>query len=147
MAQKYRKIDPRIWRDEKFSRLTPEEKLVAVYCLTAQVNRCGIFVFSPAMAAEELGMLPLTFGERFGNVVSALRWKWDERTRVLYFPTWWRYNPPENSNVMFGNLKDLSDLPSSPLLSEFCVNTRYLPENIRETLPQTLPQTVANSGA
>lgn len=50
MAQKYRKIDPRIWRDEKFRRLTAVQKLVAVYCLTAQANRCGIFAFSTAFA-------------------------------------------------------------------------------------------------
>ncbi len=52
MATKYRKIDTRMWRDERFTRLSTEEKLVAGYCLTAQSNRCGIFVFSPAMAAE-----------------------------------------------------------------------------------------------
>ena len=52
----YRKIDVRIWSDEKFTRLSVDEKIVAIYCLTnRQVNRCGLFVFSPALAAEELG--------------------------------------------------------------------------------------------
>jgi hypothetical protein len=130
---KYRKIDPRIWRDERFAVLTADEKLVAIYCLTAQSNRCGLFVFSPAMAAEELGTSPHTFRERFGNVVSALRWRWDEGRRVLYFPTWWKYNPPENENVLRGNLKDLAALPETALIYEFCDNTAYLPEQLRET--------------
>lgn len=138
MSTKFRKIDPRIWRDERFTTLGTDEKLVALYCLIAQSNRCGIFVFSPAMAAEELGTSPQTFRERFRKVVSALRWRWDEDRRVLYFPTWWKYNPPENANVLSGNLKDLSALPETPLLAEFCGNTRYLPPALRETFRERM---------
>lgn len=134
MAAKYRKIDPRIWRDERFSRLCAEDKLIALYCLTAQSNRCGIFVFSPAMAAEELGTLPHTFRERFRNVCQTLRWGWDEGVRILYLPTWWKYNPPENANVFAGCLKDLEELPQSPLLYEFCNNVSYLPGTLGVTL-------------
>ena len=140
MAQKYRKLDPRIWRDEKFATLTPDEKLVAVYCLTAQVNRCGIFVFSPAMAAEELGTSPQTFAQRFARVISALRWRWDDSTRVLYFPRWWRYNHPENTNVLKGCLSDLAELPQTPLLAEFYGNETDLTETFRETLRQRIPK-------
>lgn len=154
MAAKFRKIDPRIWHDERFITLSNEEKLLAVYCLTAQCNRCGLFVFSMGKAAEDLGTSGGTFRERFGRVVSALRWRWDEARRVLYFPTWWKYNPPENINVLRGSLKDADDLPETPLLTEFYSNTRYLPkpfaEVIRERLanvPETLPPTVTESGA
>ena len=51
----YRKIDPRIWNDEKFSEWSLYEKAIAIYILTAQANRIGIFKFSPALAAEDLG--------------------------------------------------------------------------------------------
>jgi hypothetical protein len=140
VAQKYRKIDPRVWRDERFLLLTSEEKLVALYCLTAQVNRCGIFVFSPAMAAEELGTSPQTFRERFRKVCQTLRWEWDDTRRVLYFPTWWKYNHPENTNVLKGNLSDLSDLPETPLLDRFYENTRYLSGNVTETFRECYPK-------
>jgi len=153
MAQKYRKIDPRIWRDEKFAGLTPDEKLVSLYCLTAQVNRCGIFVFSPAMAAEELGTSPQTFRERFGRVVKALRWRWDSDRRVLYFPRWWRYNSPENANVLKGCLADLAELPETALLAEFYANLADLPESLHETFRKRSgnvtpnpPETIGNSG-
>lgn len=138
MSTKYRKIDPRIWRDERFSTLATEEKLIALYCLTAQSNRCGIFVFSPAMAAEELRTSPQTFLERFRRVCAALRWKWDSDQRVLYFPTWWKYNPPENANVLSGNLKDLAALPETPLLQSFCDNIRYLPAAVSETFRERM---------
>ena len=161
MAAKYRKIDPRIWHDERFVTLGSDERLLALYCLTAQSNRCGLFVFSVGKAAEDLSersgnVTPNVSGrllERLRRVVSTLRWKWDETARVLYFPTWWKYNPPENLNVIRGALKDLDDLPETPLLEEFYGNVRYLPESCLGTFQErlanvrgTLPQTVTESG-
>ena len=157
MAPKYRKIDPRIWRDERFASLTVYQKAIALYCLTAQANRCGIFVFSIGMAAEEIGAdlggkvggkvppnLPGTFREEFLKVVSTLRWEWDESRRVLYFPTWWKYNPPEGENVLTGCMTDLADLPETPLLARFYANVAYLPPKLhrrfREGSPQPSPQ-------
>jgi hypothetical protein len=140
MAQKYRKIDPRIWRDEKFDGLTEGEKLVALYCITAQTNRCGIFAFSPAMAAEELGTSPQTFRERFKKVVTTLSWQWDDARRVLYFPTWWKYNPPENANVLTGNLRDMDDLPETPLAAAFYANLKYLEPNLHRTFRERSPK-------
>lgn len=144
MAAKYRKIDPRIWRDERFRMLGPEEKLVALYCLTAQVNRCGLFVFSPAMASEELCLKIEILRGRFAKVIATLRWKWDREQRVLYFPTWWKYNPPENPNVLKGNLTDLEDLPETPLLKEFYANETYLNEELRETFRERYPKPSPN---
>ncbi|MDA2935276.1 hypothetical protein MYX82_13185 [Acidobacteria bacterium AH-259-D05] len=135
---RYRKIDPRTWRDEKFRRLDPEGKLIAFYVLTAQSNRIGIFNFSPAMAAEEIGIDPETFAERFGKVCQTLNWEWDESSRVVYLPTWWKYNTPENPNVVIGLLNDVGDIPTTPLLSRFSTNLTYLPENLKETFTQTL---------
>ena len=62
---RYRKIDPRTWKDEKFRGLSSEEQLIVFYVLTAQSNRIGLFNFSPAMAAEDLDTLPQTFLKGF----------------------------------------------------------------------------------
>jgi hypothetical protein len=138
MAARYRKIDPRIWKDEKLIAFNRDEKIITLYCLTAQSNRIGIFNFSPAQAAEDLTMTLETFRERFGNVCRTLKWEYDERHRILYLPTWWKYNPPENRNNVIGNLKDLDDLPESPLIPKFCDNLTYLSETLRQTFTQTL---------
>ena len=140
MAARYRKVDPRFWKDEKVRRMAPEEKLIAVYAFTAQSNRIGCFTFSPAMAIEDLGLKPETFAERFGNVCRTLAWGWDSGPQVLYLPTWWKYNQPENKNNMIGNLKDLDDLPSSPLVSAFCANTEYLQNGLAKTFTETLAE-------
>ena len=68
-----------------------------------------------------------------GNVCSKLLWRWDEPSGVLYFPTWWKYNPPEDANVLIGCLKDLDDLPNSPVVAKFCENVTYLDQGLHET--------------
>lgn len=124
MAAKYRKVDPRIWNDEKFRKLDGDEQRIALYCLTSdQTNRIGLFVFSPAKASEDLNMDFETFAKRFGNVSHTFNWGWDKGSRTLYFPTWWKYNAPDNPNHMKGNLEDCHDLPASPFWVKFCSNT------------------------
>jgi hypothetical protein len=135
---RYRKIDPRIWIDEKFRRLTAEEQRIALYILTAQSNRIGLFSFSPGKACEDLETLAPTFHEGFENVCRRLKWEWDDGARVLYLPRWWRYNQPENANNVIGNLKDLDDLPETRLLERFTSNTAYLSPELIETFTQTL---------
>jgi len=138
MAAKYRKIDPRMWDDEKFAELLPREKLIAVYVLTAQSNRCGIFRFSVALAAEQTGIDAETFGKGFRKVCEAFGWGFDERRKVIYLPTWWKYNPPENQNVLKGCMSDLHDVPQTELMKDFSVNLKYLPANLHETFRKPL---------
>ena len=138
MAARFRKIDPRIWTDEKFRLLKAEEQRIALYILTAQSNRIGIFSFSPGKACEDLKTLPQTFRKGFQKVCQTLNWQWDADARVLYLPTWWRYNRPENANNVIGNLKDLDDLPKTPLLERFSTNTTHLKEDLHQTFTQTL---------
>ena len=140
MASWYRKIYPKIWKDEKFAQLTDSEKIVYFYCITCQANRIGLFNFSPALAAEDLRLDLGTFLKRFDNVCQTFQWGYDSVSRVLYIPTWWKYNQPENKNVIIGNLKDLEALPKTHLITVFCDNTKYLEGNHRQTFAQTLQE-------
>lgn len=128
MAQKYRKIDPRFWSDEKVQELgegldAPAEALaLAVYMFSGpQTNRIGLYHFLPGMAAE-LCKIPLgRFSMVMEHVLSTLGWHFYERRRVLWLPHWWRYNEPENPKVVIGSLDDLHDVPITPLdLRFFC---------------------------
>jgi len=141
---RYRKIDPRIWRDEKFVSLSAEEKLIAIYCLVAQSNRIGFFNFSPARAAEELDTLPNTFAKCFRKVCQTFQWGFDERLKVLLIPKWFRYNEPENRNVLVGNLKDLDELPDSALIVEFAKCDEELRQTYRQTFRERIAKRLAN---
>ena len=141
MAAKYRKVDPRIWSDESFTKLDAECKLLAVYCLTSsQVNRIGLYRLSLGMAAEELGMVSDTVSHtvsdtmtaRIRRVCETLNWEWDDAAKVLYLPTWWKYNAPDNAKHFSGCLSDLHDVPNSFLIARFAKNLKYLPAALHE---------------
>lgn len=137
MAAKYRKVDPRIWSDEKFVTLDTGDKLLAIYVITAQSNRIGIFKFSPALAAEDL-QLSKSCATRVRHICDTFSWRWDDTCRVIYLPTWWKYNRPENKSHFIGCLKDIHDIPQTYLIIEFLENTKYLPEGYHELLVQLL---------
>jgi hypothetical protein len=139
MAAKYRKIDPRLWNDERFRSLTSQEKLVDIYLLTAQVNRIGLFVFSPAMAAEALGIKQPEFDRVLDRVLDTLKWPYDRKQRVLFFPTWWKYNPCESRLTMKGYIDDLHDIPQTPLLTAFASNSRYLKDDVAQVIAEGMP--------
>jgi len=141
MAAKFRKIDPRIWNDERFCGLTATEKLVALYLLASpQVNRIGIFAFSPAMGAESTGIPHKEFERVLGRVCHTLKWHFDKASKVMYFPTWWKYNPCNSDTTMKGFLEDIHDVPQSVLLQQFKSNERYLSglalKAFREGMPE-----------
>ena len=92
MAQRYRKIAPRFWTDERVQTLDAEGKLIALYCFTGQANRIGLYCFSPGQATEQTALKPEAFRKGFVKVCNTLRFGWDEERRVLFLPTWWRYN-------------------------------------------------------
>lgn len=145
---RYRKILPGYWRDEKVRALQDlEDKAIGLYILTAQSNRIGCFVFSLALAAEDLELPAATFSKRFTNVIRTLKWEYDEAARVLYVPSWWKTNPPENPNNMIGNLSDIEEVPDSHLVARFCANVSYLSGNVlsafRQTLLERYPQRMA----
>lgn len=134
MSAKFRKLDPRIWNDEKFQQLPPMHKLLAVYCLTAQVNRIGIFKFSVALASEDIGYPPDTLRDTLREICDTLNWHHDEEARVMYFPHWWKYNASGSHKTMKGCLEDLRDIPQTHLLQHFAENKSYLNDAERRVL-------------
>ena len=135
MARKYRRVYPRMWHDEAFSKLEPEEKLVAVYLLTGpQTNRIGLYVLSIPAAAEETGILEETFRERFANVRQTLNWAYCHASRVAWQPTHWRYNLPDNPNVFKSCLADLDDIPECEPKTLFLQHFEHLPQTCADIL-------------
>jgi hypothetical protein len=138
---RYRKIYVRLWRHPGFAGLVDGEKVLALYVLTGtQTNRLGLYAFSIATAAEELGTLPQTIKKRLAKVCVTFGWSFDPTARVVYIPSWWRWNPPENINVLKGSLKDLNEIPPCSLVDAFAQNIVPLSETLHETFVEGLRQ-------
>ena len=116
MAAKYRKVDPRVWTDEKFVQLNPQGKLLALWLLTChRLNRCGIVQWSAALASEETGIDRNEVDTVFDTVCDTLCWPRDTVSRVVFLRRWWRYNCPDNAKALKGAMRDLHDLPQHTL--------------------------------
>jgi len=138
---RYRKLFTRIWLHPAFERLTDTEKVLALFLLTGpQTNRIGLYRLSPAQAAEELGTSLEGFRKRLPTVCTAFGWLFDAKARVLFIPSWWRWNPPANENVMRGSLKDLNDLPPCGLVEAFARNIETIPERFRDSFMKGLSE-------
>ena len=142
---RYRRVSPRVWGDEKFTSLAEGEKLLALYILTSdQANRVGCFRFSPGKAAEDLGCSPATTGNRLETVCQTLGWRFSPATRVLFLPTWFRYNPPANPNQVQGWSSDLMELPDDPLKHLCFEELRTVCEQLGERFTERLPEPFGN---
>ena len=86
---RYRKVDVRIWTDEKFPNLAAEEKLLAVWLLTnSRLNRCGSFLWSAGLASEETA-IPLNRIETVCDTVcDTLFWIRDRPSRTIFLSHW-----------------------------------------------------------
>jgi hypothetical protein len=149
---RYRRLYVRLWRHPGFVTLTADEKVLALYLLTGpQTNRIGIYTLSIAQAAEDLGTVPQTLLKRFANCCAAFGWHFDSKARVFYIPSWFKWNPPANSNAMKGFLNDLSEIQPCGLIDAFANNLDTLSDTVRGTfiegLRQRLPVGLPTSGS
>ena len=134
---RYRKVFGRLWRDGRFLKLDEGERLLVLYALTGpQTNRIGLALFSIPAAAEDLSVTPTRLRKRLEKVCDVFAWSYDSAARVLYIPSWWRFNRPENGNVLKGCLNDLNEVPDSDLIDLFAANLETLPQTLTETFRQ-----------
>ncbi len=122
----YKKLCRKLWRDPDFRALDPINRLLCIYLLTGQSNRIGLFYVSDALAMEETGVDPIPYRYGIDTVCSAFGWELDTVSGVLFVPSWWKYNRPENEKAFKGYLKDLLDLPSTYLVRAFMHNEAHL---------------------
>lgn len=116
----YRKLEVRVWYDEKFSQLNPTEKLIFLYILQGpQTNRIGYFCFSVGECAECLGLTGEGVREGVRGVCQTLSWHFDQTHRVILLPHWFKYNQPGSKDTLKGYLKDFDNLPNTPLYPLF----------------------------
>lgn len=126
----YRKVYKRLWRNHDFRTFPDREKVLTLYLLTGpQTNRVGLYSYSMATAAEDLGWSLDSLRARQDRVLAAFKWIYDDKARVIYLPTWWEFNPPgEHEKTVKGLLSDLNDVPKTVLIHQFCRNLTHVPE-------------------
>jgi hypothetical protein len=127
--RRYRKIFCRLWRNPDFQTLDRDAQVVTFYLLTGpQTNRIGLFLVSPGGASDDLRMPPEAFTAAVRSVCGAFDWLYEDATRVIWIPSWWRFNTiSDNVNNIKGALTDLDEVPASSLIARFCKHLPFVP--------------------
>jgi len=97
-----------------------------------------LFPFSPALAGEELGLSPKGVAEHMTTVCARLGWVWERPPGVLYLPDWWRWNKPDNPNILRHCLNDLDSVPACPARISFAKNTKHLIGSLKESFLESM---------
>jgi len=154
---RYRKIDLRMWGDERFRKLSkpaPCGQVLWIYLLTGPdtASLPGLFRAGEAGMAEALGWSLKAFREAFAEVFAEGMAEADWTARVVWVPNAIRYNEPESPNVIRGWRTAWDELPECALkakaFSTFKAFTEAKGEGFakafREACGQPSPKAMAN---
>lgn len=128
---RYRKIDPRIWNDAKFSSLSHEGQRLFLYVLThPSMTSLGAFRATHDGQMAEIGINDEQCNEHcreqctehrqntFDELLVKELVKYDEKSKTVFAPNFIKYNAPENANVVIGWENALDQIPEGSLKLE-----------------------------
>ena len=143
---RYRKIDPRIWNDEKFRGLSDGAKLVFFMLLThPNMTALGAMRATLSGLAEELGWLPEDFRKAFQEACAKGMAEHDARACFVSLPNFLRYNQPESPNVVKAWVSSLDLLPECDLKTRVIARARGYAEGMTEGFAKALPEAFAKA--
>ena len=137
---RYRKIDTKIWADEKFRALSNHGKLAFLFLLThPHMTSLGAMRATLPGLAAEIGWTPKAFREAFAEAFRKGMVTYDETAACIALPRFLKYNGPENPNVVKSWQASLDLIPECDLKHEVIHTVKAfveaLPKAFREALP------------
>jgi hypothetical protein len=113
-------------------------------------NALGCYKASLEGLAAEKRWAFRRYKQTFGEGLAKGLWKYDPRFQVIYFPRYFKYNRPENPNVLISWLKCLDEIPDCQLKTEMIESLKAAAQNwgqpferVTANLSGTLGQTFA----
>lgn len=153
---RYRKIDTRIWNDEKFRALGDDGKLDFFFLLThPHMTSIGAMRATLPGLASEIGWDLERLSKGFAEASSKGMAEHDPVASVIWLPNFIYYNVPENPNVLKAWAGAVDLLPECDLTRKAIQAVKDfaegLPEAFQKALPEVftkgLPKGYGNTGA
>lgn len=130
---RYRKVDPRIWNDEKFRTLSDRSKLVFFMLLTHPgMTALGAMRATVSGLAEELGWDVEAFRKAFQQALDKGMVEHDQKACLIALPNFVRYNTPESPNVVKAWVGALDLLPECDLKTAVLHRAKQVTEDMQE---------------
>ncbi|RYH30185.1 MAG: hypothetical protein EON54_22015, partial [Alcaligenaceae bacterium] len=138
---RYRKIDQRIWNDQKFRALGDAAKLVFFMLLThPSMTMLGAMRGTASGLAEEVGWTPEAFREAFAEVLQQGMAEQDLKAHLIALPNFLKYNKPESPNVVKAWSSALDLLPECLLKARIVARCKGFAEGMSEAFREALPE-------
>ena len=139
----YRKIDVRIWNDEKFHSLSINGKLAFLYLVThPNMTNLGAMRATSKGLADELEVLPEAFQEAFAVGLAEA----DEKARCVWVKNFVKYQSAESPNVIKSWAKQLDFIPECSLktkaIQELKGYTQGLSEAFQKAFTEAFPESL-----
>lgn len=116
---RYTRIKSRFWVDEKVRAWDNDTRFLALYLLTSPHNNIlGCYVLPKLYICEDIGWLPEQLTKPFNQLIEDDFIKYDESNRVMLLSNYLKHNPIENGNQATAAIKQLNELPTSPLFQD-----------------------------
>lgn len=146
---RYRRIDVRMWSDERFRVLSappPCGQVLWIYLLTNPDTSVipGLYRASEGGLADALGWSVKSFRESFGEVFRQGLAKADWRARILWIPKAIRYNTPTNPNMVMSWRVPWDELPECPLKVEAYQHLKLFLEGLGKGFPESFAKACPN---
>jgi hypothetical protein len=138
----YRKIDVRIWNDEKFNGLTDNGKLLFLFLLThPHMTPLGGMRTTLGGLADELKWNKRAANKHFSELLNAKFIFYDHKNHLLIFRNFIKYNQPESPNVIKGWNYYLDLIPEGELKIQLIQqSTQFISENFSKAFQEALPE-------
>ncbi len=137
----YRKVDTRIWNDQKFRELSDSGKLGFFLLLThPHMTSLGAMRATPGGLADELGWTPEAFREAFQEALSKGLAKHDAKACCIWLPNFLKYNGPESPNVVKSWGKALDLIPECQLKNQCVQQVKGFVEGLSKAFSEALPE-------
>lgn len=142
---RYRKVDPRIWNDQKFREMSDAGKLVFFMLLThPNMTAIGAMRATLAGLAEEMGWEPEAFREAFREAFDKGMAEHDQKACLIALPNFLKYNPPESPNVVKAWVNALDLLPECDLKTRVIARAKDFTEGLTEAFREAYRKTMPN---
>ncbi|MGO4643242.1 hypothetical protein AB4Z43_32960 [Mesorhizobium sp. 2RAF45] len=143
---RYRKIDTRIWNDEKFRGLSDEGKLAFFFILThPNMTALGAMRATLPGLAAELEWPPEGFRQAFGEALSKGMAEHDEKGSVIALPNFLKYNQPESPNVVKAWAACLDLIPEGDLKTLTIQRAKAFLKGKTKAFTEALPKAFAEA--
>lgn len=139
---RYRKVDTRIWNDEKFRILSDDAQLLFFFLMThPQMTSLGAMRATiPGLAAEK-NWTDKRLSKALSELLSKGMVEHDPASSFICLPHFLKYNQPENPNVVKSWASVLDLIPEGAGRLRVIHRTRIYAEGLPEPFRKELPKT------